>query len=339
MMNYKDLNKAIKNKALSPVYLFTGPEHYIGHMMEKTLLSSMVPLGLEPLNSTTYNEKNVDLSELLATCETLPLMSEKRLVVVREEAQIEKITNKTEVDKLVSYLEKPNQSTVLIIYIETPDKRKKIYKAIQKKGQIIKYDKLDQRDLENWLGRRLKLGNKKISKTALETFILRSRYLTNENKNMEMVDHDLNKIMDYSGDRNEITKEDILLIMPESIEDGIYKMVDYAMAGEKGKALAMLNQFYLEGESPFGVFNLLLRQIRQFLMVKIYSSRGLPSKTVASEMKLPPFVVNKILKIGRKYEIKPLWNLMVIGAELDAQMKKGEIDQNFALELFIIKMG
>lgn len=338
-MNYKDLNKAIKNKSLSPIYLFTGPEHYIGHMMEKTLLSSVVPLGLEPLNSTTYNEKNMDVSELLSTCETLPLMSEKRLVVVREEAQIEKITNKTDLHKLISYLESPNTTTVLVIYLEAPDKRKKLYKTIQKKGQIIQYDKLEHKDLENWLGRRLKLGNKKISKTALETFILRSRYLTNENKNMEMVDHDLNKIMDYIGDRNEITKEDILLIMPESIEDGIYKMVDYAMAGEKGKALSMLNQFYLEGESPFGVFNLLLRQIRQFLMVKVYSSRGLPSKAVASEMKLPPFVVNKILKIGKKYEIKPLWNLMIIGADLDTQMKKGEIDQNFALELFIMKMG
>jgi DNA polymerase-3 subunit delta len=30
---------------------------------------------------------------------------------------------------------------------------------------------------------------------------------------------------------------------------------------------------------------------------------------------------------------------MVIGAELDAQMKLGEIDQNFGLELFLMKIA
>lgn len=33
-MNYKELSKSVKNQQISPVYLFTGPEQYIGHMME-----------------------------------------------------------------------------------------------------------------------------------------------------------------------------------------------------------------------------------------------------------------------------------------------------------------
>jgi len=338
-MNYKELNKAIKNKIIGPVYLFTGPEYYIGHMMEKTLTNTVVSKGLEALNITIFSDKNPDMSEILATCETLPLMSEKRIVIVRESALIGNISDKKAIDHFAAYLERPSPTTLLIIYWGQPDKRKKIYKSIQKNGEIIQYEKLDARDLENWIARRLKIAQKKMARRELELFIQRCLYLTNENKNMEMVDHDLNKLIDYVGDRLEITSEDILLIMPQSIEDGVFKMIDYAMAGKKAQALNMLAQFYQEGESPFGVFSLLLRQIRMLLMVKIHAQRGQQAKEIASQMKLAPFIVNKILKNGRNYPIDNLWKLMVIGAELDAQMKKGEIDQNFGLELFLMKIS
>ena len=37
-------------------------------------------------------------------------------------------------------------------------------------------------------------------------------YLMNEKKTMEMVDNELNSLIDYTGDRNEINKEDITKI-------------------------------------------------------------------------------------------------------------------------------
>lgn len=338
-MNYKELNKNVKNNIISPVYLFTGPEQYIGHMMEKTLIGTEIAKGLEVLNITTYNDKNIDVSEFLATCETLPMMSNKRMVIIREEAQIDKITDKKDLDRISAYLEKPCPSTLLIIYWEQPDKRKKLYKTLINNGCLVVFEKLDASDLQAWIIRRINNAAKKISRSVLELFIQRSMYLVNEKKTMEMVDHELNNLIDYIGDRSEITKEDILLILPQSIEEGIFKMIDYAVNGQKDQALLMLNQFYMEGESPFGLFSLLLRQVRMLLMVKIYTQRGLPSKNVASEMKLAPFIVNKILKNGKNYPVDNLWELMMIGAELDAQMKLGEIDQNFALELFLMKIA
>lgn len=338
-MNYKELNKQIKNHEISPVYVFSGPEQYIGHMMEKTLIGLAVAKGLEPLNLTVFSDKNPDVSELLATCETLPMMSSKRIVIIREEAQFDKITDKKDLDRIINYLNKPCDSTILIIYWSQPDKRKKIYKSLTKSGSLIVFEKLDEVDLKAWITKRISQAGKKLSPAALMFFIQRSMYLVNEKKTMEMVDNELNSLIDYTGDRTEITKDDIQLILPQSIEEGIFKLIDYAISGEKGQALLMLNQFYLEGESPFGVFSLLIRQIRMLLMVKIYLSRGLSAKAVASEMKLAPFIVNKMMKTGKNYPLEHLWEIMVIGAELDAQMKLGEIDQNFGLELFLMKIA
>jgi DNA polymerase-3 subunit delta len=338
-LNYKELNKQIKNSEISPIYVFSGPEQYIGHMMEKTLIGLVVAKGLEPLNLTVFNDKNLEVSELLATCETLPMMSTKRMVIIREEAQFDKITDKKDLERINGYLNKPCDSTILIIYWAQPDKRKKIYKSLTKTGSLVIFDKLDEGDLKAWITKRISQANKKMSAGALTFFIQRSMYLVNEKKTMEMVDNELNSLIDYSGDRPEITRDDIQLILPQSIEEGIFKLIDYAIGGEKGPALLMLNQFYLEGESPFGVFSLLIRQIRMLLMVKIYASRGFSAKAIAGEMKLAPFIVNKMLKTGKNYPIEHLWEIMVIGAELDAQMKLGEIDQNFGLELFLMKIA
>ncbi len=338
-MNYKELNKTIKNKEIFSVYLFTGPEYYIGNMMEKNLTKKIISKGLEPLNITIFNDKISDTSEILATCETLPLMSEKRLVIIKEDIQIGKISDKKTIDQWMNYLEKPSPTTVLVIYWKQPDKRKKIYKGLLKYGTIVNFEKLDRRDLEHWINRRLKIVQKIISKSIMDLFIQRTLYLSNENKTMENVDHDLNQLIDYVGDRQEILKDDIVLIMPQSIEEGVFKMIDYGMAGKKGEAMIMLNQFYLQGESPFGVFSLLVRQIRLLLMVKLYIQKGLTPKAIAGEMKLAPFIVNKILKNGRNYPIDNLWKLMEIAAEIDCQMKTGKINQNFGLELFLMKIA
>lgn len=120
---------------------------------------------------------------------------------------------------------------------------------------------------------RLKLAGKRTSQRVVEQFVMDTLYLENDNKNMEMVDNELNKIIDYVGERDAITLEDVETVMPKSVEDNVFKMVDYAMGGNKGAALKMLNQFYLEGEGPFGVFGLLLRQIRIMLMVKLLSEK------------------------------------------------------------------
>ncbi|WP_414151641.1 DNA polymerase III subunit delta [Acetobacterium carbinolicum] len=169
-MNYKELSKSVKNKEISPVYLFTGPEQYIGHMMEKTLIGTEIAKGLEPLNLTTYSDKNVDVSELLATCETLPMMSNKRMVIIREEAQLDKITDKKALDRITAYLEKPSPSTLLIIYWEQPDKRKKLYKSLTKAGSLVVFEKLDASDLTAWITRRIKNAGKKNQPFRIGTF-------------------------------------------------------------------------------------------------------------------------------------------------------------------------
>ena len=67
-MKYQELMKAIKQKEVRPVYLFAGPEQYIGNMVEHTLVETVIAPGLEQLNLAVFEDKNPDISEILSVC-------------------------------------------------------------------------------------------------------------------------------------------------------------------------------------------------------------------------------------------------------------------------------
>ena len=338
-MNGKQLLERIDQKTLASIYLMTGPEKYIGNQVEKKIIESLIPKGLESLNLTVYTDKNIDISEMIANCQTLPLMSPKRMIIVRESVDLVKLKNKKDEEALIDYFSKPNEMTLLLIYWEKPDKRRKLYKSIEKNGTILDFQKLNARELSSWIKDRIRESGKNIKKQVMEILIERSMYLINENKTIEVIDNEIDQLIDYAGERKEITKEDILLILPQPIEDGIFKLIDYGMTGQKDQALLMLSQFYLQGESPFGVFSLLIRQIRQLILVKLYKKKYVNNiNMIAKEMKLNAYIVNKILRNAQNYSLEKLWDLMVLGADLDFQMKTGEVDQKLGLELFLLKI-
>jgi DNA polymerase-3 subunit delta len=335
-MNNKFLQE-IKPDQLDLVYLMTGPEKFLSDKAEKKIISAALTAGMEAVNLSSYTEKNTDFSAVIANCETLPLLSDKRVIILQDSIDLGKISAANS-ELLLAYMEKPLASTILILHWEKPDKRKKIYKSLDKYATVLEFTKLSPSELKDWVSSELLNREKKMNQAVLDNFIARSMYLTNEAASLESVDHLINQLCDFCADKETITENDLAQVLPESIEEGIFRLIDYAMSGDKGKALLMLGQFYLEGESPFGVFSLLLRQIRQLIQVKVIGQKLKKPNLIAKEMKISLYLVNKILGNARKYSINHLLDLMTAGADYDYQMKSGEIDQNMALELFILKM-
>ena len=338
-MNGKELLKKIDEKNLASLYLMTGPEKFMANQVEKNLIESLIPTGLESLNLTLYTDQVIDVSGMIANCKTLPLMSQRRIIIVRDSVDLTKIKNKKDEEAFIDYLANPNETSLLLIYWEKADKRRKLYKAMAKYGTVLDFQKLNQRDLSRWINERLKEAGKSMTKQVLDLLIDRSMYLINENKTMEIIANEINQLIDHAGERQEISQEDVLLVLPQPIEDGIFKLIDYGMTAKKDQALLMLGQFYLQGESPFGVFSLLMRQIRQLIQVKLYQKKyNNDINQIAKDMKLNAYIVRKILRNAQRYSLEKLWDLMVLGADLDFQMKTGEIDQELGLELFLLKI-
>ena len=338
-MKYQELLKELRNNIIRPIYYFTGSEVYIAHMMEKAIMDKVIDPGLAQMNTMVFSKIGTEIKDVLDQCIMLPMMSKYRLVVVREEADVFQSPNQKSLEYFLNYAKKPNEETILIIYDQKPDKRKKLGKLLIQTGGEVKFSKLSRGELEKWIAKRLKDGGKTTSRRVVERFIDDTRYLDNEEQNMENIDHELGKLLDFLGERQSLTLKDLDEVLPKAIDDNIFRMMDYAMGGNMGEALIMLNQFYLEGESPFGVFGLLISQLRTMTQVLILEETGKRTQTIATLVKRPIFVVEKLLRRKNKYPKERLIQLMVDSASLDRDMKTGKQDPELGVELFILKLG
>lgn len=337
-MRYQDLLKEIKQQTFHPVYFFTGPEQSIANMTEKRLIEAAVSPATVMLNLMRFSDKETTMAEIIALCEQFPMMSPFRMVIVNPETTILSRKDEAEINKLLNYLKNPAPSTILLIKDPQPDNRKKIVKALNKSAALVEFKKLDRSDLETWILARLKKANKKASRNTIDTFINRSRYLENEGQNIEAIDHEVNKLIDFCGLRSEITPDDVEITLPPSIDENIYHMIDHFMSGHVAKALQMLRHFYLNGQDPIGVFALIVSQLRTILQIQILSRQGKYPQEIGTTIHRPLFVVKKLMQTSKKFPGYTLFDLMDEAAKVDWQIKTGAIEAAPAVELFLLKM-
>ena len=157
---YSTLKKQIKGNDIKSIYLFYGPEEswkiYLNSIEEKIL----------DKNTLAFNkiilEDKISVSKIIDNCDTLPVFSERKLVIVKnseffkgskdskrdnknkEEKDEVKMENKTKksksnVDTILEYIKNFPSYTCLLFYEDEIDKRLKLTKEIGKQGLIVEF--------------------------------------------------------------------------------------------------------------------------------------------------------------------------------------------------------
>jgi DNA polymerase III subunit delta len=111
--NIDSLHRALKNGELSPVYYFYGPEE----ILKDEALHQVLDRALDPaLRDFNYDQRSVsqlDPESLHALLNTLPMMADRRVVVLRD---LEALKRKVKVKGVLeSYLQRPSTDTVLVL--------------------------------------------------------------------------------------------------------------------------------------------------------------------------------------------------------------------------------
>lgn len=336
-MKYQDLIKSIRKKNFTFIYYFTGTEKKISRMMETRLIRAAVTDGLTQLNVMYFKEKETDIKDILSIARQFPIMSPYRVVVIRETTELCHTSDTATIDLFLDYLNHPEKTTIMIVCDPKPDKRKKIYKELSKASYHVEFNKLNLVELENWVTARFKRSGKKIDMRTLKYFIDKTLYLTNDDIDISMVDNRIAQLIDYTNDTNIINQQIINEVVPTTVDDNIFRMIDFAVQGNMPGALTMLHTFYLQGESPFSISGLLAEQIRTMIQVRLLIDQRMPSSLVAKQVARPYFVVKKLDRTSQHFGLERLITLVLELADLDEWMKTGKIDSAIAVELFILR--
>lgn len=336
-MNHMEMFKQISTGNLGSLYLLYGPEEYtkeeaLNQMIEKLDLGAYADLNYQIIDGS---ESTAD--EIIAASETLPFLSERRLVAVKNYAGLsgKKAGNE---DIMKKYLQRVPESTCLVFYQRgTVDKKRMVYKAIQKHGETVEFARLNQKDLVKWTSRRFRSHSKQISNADLEFFLLQV------GNDLEDIKNEVDKLVSYSGTNDHITREAIDKLITPSLEFTVFQFIDAVSERQKGKALHQMEVLLEQGQSILGIISLIGRQLKIMMLSKAYEERGYSLNQTKDMLSgkphsLHPYSVQKGRQQSRNFTIEQLRYYFDQCVELDYRIKNGKIKDRIGLEVLVIKI-
>ncbi|MCF7560080.1 DNA polymerase III subunit delta [Sabulilitoribacter multivorans] len=312
MDEVKQLVTDINNGNIKPIYFLMGEEPYyidkISDFIENTILSEEE----RGFNQMVLYGRDVTIEDIIGNAKRYPMMAEHQVVIVKEAQDLSRT-----IEKLMSYAENPQPTTVLVINYKYKklDKRKSLYKAINKVGVIYESKKLYENQVADWIRRVLSSKKYTISPKAAQMLV-------------EFLGTDLSKI------NNELEKLQIILpegiqITPEHIEENIGISKDYnnfelrKAIGEKDslKAYKIVNYFAENPkDNPMVVtVSLLFNFFSQLLHFHGLNDKS--PRSVASALKINPYFVNEYITAARYYPMRKVSAVVSTLREFDVKSK------------------
>jgi DNA polymerase-3 subunit delta len=336
-MEYMELFDAIKKNRLGSLYLLHGPEEFTKEQALVQLTEQLVPPQFKDLNYQMIDGTETDANTLIAACETLPFLSDRRLVVVKNYNGLGGKKAGDE-EKLKKYLERIPDSTCLVFYHRgNADKTRMIYKAIKKHGEAVEFVRLKNPELVKWTTKTFRKYNKEISREDLNYFLIQV------GNSLEDIHNEIQKLSSYAGSSPRITREAIDKLITPSPEFTVFQLIDAVSARQKGEALQLLEALLDSGQSVFGIISLIARQMKTMLLCKEYASKGVSLRTAQEALKadpynLHPYAVKKGLSQAQNFTMEQLRDYLDKCLELDYGIKSGKIRDRLGIEMLVIKM-
>ena len=131
MNEIRDIFSDIKNGNIKPIYFLMGDEPYYIDKISDYIEDNILDEAEKGFNQQVMYGRDATVEDIVAAAKRYPMMAERQVLIVKEAQDLNR-----NIEKLVSYAENPQLTTVLVLNYKYKklDKRKKLHKAIAKTG-------------------------------------------------------------------------------------------------------------------------------------------------------------------------------------------------------------
>ena len=318
------LNQDIKTGEFKQIYLLYGEEAFLKNSYKNRLKEAII--GDDTMNFARFEGKGLDVDELIRLADTMPFFAERRLILVEDSGFF-----KSASDALVQYLPSMPDTTILLFVETEVDKRNRLYKKVKDMGYAAELNRQDSAQLARWAGGILTREQKKITKHTMELF------LSMAGDDMENIRMELEKLISYTLGREVITDEDVLAVCTVQVTNRIFEMVSAIVNRQPRKAMDLYEDLLTLKEPPMRILFLIARQFNQLLQVKDLMGKGMDKGTIASKLKMQPFVVGKTMPQARQFGREQILSYVEFCVETEDAVKSGRLQDRLAVELLITR--
>lgn len=316
------------------VYLFYGDDRYSLNQKLKFWQNEFVKKYGE--NSLEIIDgARLDADNFATNLESLPFLSDKRLVLVKDFLDLGKEDKQKQIASAIENT--PDFCLLIFQENEVPKKTNPIYKKISKIGTLQEFKTLSPSEITKWITDKAKKENIKIS-------FFTANYLTQQcGPELWTISNELDKLALFSNGQ-EITKEMIDDICIPSLTSSIFKLTDEVAQKNAKASLRTFRILKDSGQELNGIFFMLVRHFRILTQVEELVRKGESAAEITKKLKQHPFVIQKTSTQARNFNSEKLVEIYEEMLAIDKGVKTGIIKSfkgdnrefELAIEKFII---
>ena len=332
-MTYDQLFRSVKAGDIRPAYLFYGPETYVLNSALDALRKKLLPEGLEALNQNLF-EGAADVQSVVDAAETLPLMGEKRRVVLRDWTCLTARGESADVERFIKWLDNPPDTCCLVFLLaDAPDSRRKLTQALKKSAEWVEFALLSDSELYKWCARHVKTGGYAIGPDAVEQLVFMA------GRSLTTLTQELDKLCAFAGERTAITREDVEAIVTPSTECTVFQMIDCLMRGQGGRAQLLLKAMLENGETRVGTLAMLTRQLRMLTHIRLMRAQGLPLPEIERRLSLNHYAASRAAEQAGRFSAEALEAGYEACVNTDFAIKSGRVRDAAGLDALMLRLG
>ncbi len=324
----KDLTQSLKRGAIEPAYFLFGPEAYLRDEAARQIADEALRgTLLREFNESSFNLLTDDVRSAVAIAEQLPMMSDRRVVHVRNFGKL----RDADEEVLLKYLDRPVETSVLIFTTDDLDKRKKLAKSLMA-GAAFEFQPLKTNELQSWIRAHLKQQQVEIEPQALQ------RILEMVRSDLHTLTNELNKLAAAALPAGRITTGLVDELISRSREHMNWELSDHLIAGNRRAALKTLRDLLDDGVEPVLLTGLIAGTYRRMALAQALLAGGSSPAQIFSEVRMPSFKQGAYLGMLNRTDSRIVTQRIQRIAEADLAIKTSKATPRMQVEMLVCEL-
>ena len=316
-------------EGLEPLYLLIGPERYLRREAVQSITDAAMGATLiREFNDASFSLLTDSVRSAIAAAEQLPMMSEMRVVRVRDFARL----READEDMLIRYLNNPVPSTVMIFTADELDKRKKSSKVLLDVCTVVEFGPLKDVEAKAWAKTRLK----ELKVTADDQVL--SEIIRLVGTDIHTLSNEIDKLASAAADTGRITLDHVDELIGRSRELSNFELGDHLLAGDRKRALQTLHRLLEDGAEPVMLVGLIAGNYHRLALGKHLLTRG-GREEVFRNISLPPFKRDAYISTLQRSTAAKIARGIQLTAAADLAIKTSQATPRLQLELLVCELS
>ena len=329
------------------LYILYGKDDFSRQQMLEGIKKELGDVEMLAVNTILLDGQQIALNQLTDACSTVPFLSPVRLVIVTgllSRFESKPITPRHtkrsrkgvgsdigEWKDLANYIKEMPSTTVLVLIDGEVKGKNPLLNLLAPLARVKAFSLLRERELSDWILKRVRLNNGTISNKAINLLI------DLVGGDLWTMSSEIDKLLAYNAGRK-ITEDDVRQLTSCSREANIFTLVDAVIEGKTKLAQQLLHQLLNNGAAASYIMSMIIRQFRLIVRAKDLH-RGIPLSEARNRLGISSdYGLEKVLSQSKAYNMERLKTAYHKLLETDIAIKTGKYDGDLALDLLIVEL-